>query len=211
MKNTLLACLILIPSLGSTQTAINVGGGSVGGKTKGMTTPTLPSMIDWSHQEENTDENSRQDDFFDLFKNQWERFFEIQGEDVDSLKQNDFGWFDFKDEMDDSEVEVIWNYQDFLNHYTKTGEIGNNYVGFYQVNMYHRFIEENHNALNEKILKTLSLYWNTDLTSPARLPQYQFNPKLGQWDMDNFNRGKVDEDIKDAVLKWHGLNGYNTR
>ena len=205
MKNTLLACLILIPSLGSTQTAINVGGGSVGGKTKGMTAPTLPSMIDWSHQEENTDENSRQDDILDLFKSQWERSFEVQGEGIDSADLIDFGWLksDFQKEMDDSEVEMIWDFQDFLNHYTETGKIGNNYVGFDEINMYHRFIEENHNALNEEILKTLSHYWNTDLTSPARLPQYQFNPDLRQWDMDNFNREKVDKDIKNAVFEWY--------
>ena len=102
-----------------------------------------------------------------------------------------------------SGIDTIRNYQRFLNRYLETGEIGNDYAGFHDVNIYHRFIEENREVLDEEKLKTLFSYWHTDFSSPAQLPRYQYNPGIDWQDADNFNWEMVQEDVKDAIFIWH--------
>ena len=105
-----------------------------------------------------------------------------------------------------SGIDTIRNYQRFLNRYLETGEIGNDYAGFHDVNIYHRFIEENREVLDEEKLKTLFSYWHTNFSSPAQLPRYQYNSDMDWQDADNFNWHMIQEDIKEAMLEWSDIN-----
>ena len=109
---------------------------------------------------------------------------------------------DLQEEENASEIDMIGNYQRFLNQYLKTGEIGNEFAGFNDVNIYHRFIEMNREVLDEQKLKALFRYWYTDLSSPAQLPRYQYNPDMDWRDSKNFNWDAVHEDINDTVHSW---------